>query len=99
MEYPQHNETNSVSENSSERLDLQAVNYALTALQSHAESLLDTIRKDLHDFYSTDIEVIRFVDKEIMKKIIQFKQDIQNIIVYSRNLQAMHETQGRLFYD
>jgi hypothetical protein len=62
-------------------------------------SMLDLIEKDLYDFYSTDIEVIKFVDKELVKKILQFKQDIKNIVVYSKNLQIMHEEQGRLFYD
>ena len=61
--------------------------------------MLDLIEKDLYDFYSTDIEVIKFVDKELVKKILQFKQDIKNIVVYSKNLQIMHEEQGRLFYD
>jgi hypothetical protein len=61
--------------------------------------MLSLIEKDVYNIYSTDVEFIKFVDKEIMKKILQFKQDIKNIVVYSKNLQIMHEEQGRLFYD
>lgn len=99
MEYPQHNETNSIYNKTSRQVDMQEVNRALMILRENAISMLDLIEKDLYDFYTTDVEVIRFVDKEIMKKIVQFKQDIKNILVYSKNLQEMHEKQGRLFYD
>jgi len=80
-------------------VDIKEVNRALMVLRENSMSMLDLIEKDLYDFYSTDIEVIKFVDKELVKKIVQFKQDIKNIVVYSKNLQTMHEEQGRLFYD
>ena len=80
-------------------MDIKEVNRALMVLRENSMSMLDLIEKDLYDFYSTDIEVIKFVDKELVKKILQFKQDIKNIVVYSKNLQIMHEEQGRLFYD
>ncbi len=99
MEYPQHNETNSPSRQGVKDVDLDDVNRALTVLRENAISLLDLVEKDFYNFYSTDVDVIKFVDKEIMKKILQFKQDIKNIVVYSKNLQIMHEEQGRLFYD
>lgn len=80
-------------------MDIKEVNRALMVLRENSMSMLDLIEKDLYDFYSTDIEVIKFVDKELVKKIVQFKQDIKNIVVYSKNLQITHEEQGRLFYD
>ena len=99
MEYPQHNETNSISNKTPKPVDIKEVNRALTVLRENAISMLDLVEKDFYNFYSTDIEVIKFVDKELVKKIVQFKQDIKNIVVYSKNLQIMHEEQGRLFYD
>jgi hypothetical protein len=99
VEYPQRNETNSTVRQQAEDMDLDDVNRALTVLRENAISMLDLVEKDFYNFYSTDVDVIKFVDKEIMKKILQFKQDIKNIVVYSKNLQTMHEEQGRLFYD
>ena len=99
MEYPQHNETNSTILGAHKNLDLQAVQRALMVLRENAISILDTVEKDFYDFYSTDVSVIKFVDKEIMKKIFQFKQDIKNIVVYSKHLEEMNQSQGRLFYD
>lgn len=99
MEYPQHNEINSIHNKAPKPVDIKEVNRALIVLRENSMSMLDLIEKDLYDFYSTDIEVIKFVDKELVKKIVQFKQDIKNIVVYSKNLQTMHEEQGRLFYD
>ena len=99
MEYPQHNETNSTILDAHKNLDLQAVQRALMVLRENAISILDTVEKDFYDFYSTDVSVIKFVDKEIMKKIFQFKQDIKNIVVYSKHLEEMNQSQGRLFYD
>lgn len=78
---------------------MQEVNNALTVLRKHVSSAFGLIEKEIQDFYSTDVEVIRFVDKEIMKKVIELNQNISSIIVYSKNLIAMHEKQGRLFYD
>lgn len=99
VEYPQHNETNSIRNKTPKPVDIKEVNRALMVLRENSMSMLDLIEKDLYDFYSTDIEVIKFVDKELVKKIVQFKQDIKNIVVYSKNLQITHEEQGRLFYD
>ena len=99
MEYPQHNETNSPPRQGTKDVDLRDVNRALAVLRENAISMLDLVEKDFYNFYSTDVDIIKFVDKEIMKKILQFKQDIKNIVVYSKNLQIMHEEQGRLFYD
>ena len=99
MEYPQRNETNSTISDAHKNLDSQEVHRALMALRENSVSMLDTVEKDFYDFYSTDVSVIKFVDKEIMKKIFQFKQDIKNIVVYSKHLEEMNQSQGRLFYD
>ena len=99
MEYPQRNETNSTISDAHKNLDLQEVHRALMALRENSVSMLDMVEKDFYDFYSTDVSVIKFVDKEIMKKIFQFKQDIKNIVVYSKHLEEMNKSQGRLFYD
>ncbi len=99
MEYPQHNETNSPPRQGVKDVDLDDVNRALTVLRENAISMLDLVEKDFYNFYSTDVDVIKFVDKEIMKKILQFKQDIKKIVVYSKETQITHEVQGRLFYD
>jgi hypothetical protein len=99
VEYPQHNETNSPPRQGVKDVDLDDVNRALTVLRENAISMLDLVEKDFYNFYSTDVDVIKFVDKEIMKKILQFKQDIKKIVVYSKETQITHEVQGRLFYD
>lgn len=99
VEDPQHNKTISSDTKSLKPVDMQEVNNALAALRKHVSSAFGLMEKEIQDFYSTDVEVIRFVDKEIMKKVIELNQNISSIIVYSKNLIAMHEKQGRLFYD
>ena len=99
MEYPQRNETNSTARQEAEDIDMRDVTRALMALRENTISMLDTIEKDFYDFHSTDVKVIKFVEKEIMDKILQFKQDVKKIVVYSKNMHNIHEVQGRLFYD
>ena len=63
MEYPQRNETNSTVRQQAEDMDLDDVNRALTVLRENAISMLDLVEKDFYNFYSTDVDVIKFVDK------------------------------------
>ena len=99
MEYPQHNETNSPPRQGTKDLNLNDVNRALTALQKKVTAMLSLIEKEVYNIYSTDVEFIKFVDKEIMKKILEFERDMKKIVVYSKETQITHEVQGRLFYD
>ena len=99
MEYPQRNERNSTARQETEDIDMRDVVRALTALQKKITSMLSLIEKDLYNIYSTDVQFIEFVDKEIMKKILEFERDMKKIVVYSKEMQITHEVQGRLFYD
>jgi inactivated superfamily I helicase len=99
VEYPQRNERNSTARQEAEDIDMRDVVRALTALQKKITSMLSLIEKDLYNIYSTDVQFIEFVDKEIMKKILEFERDMKKIVVYSKEMQITHEVQGRLFYD
>ena len=99
MEYPQHNETNSLPLQGAGDVNLNDVNRALTALQKKVTAMLGLVEKEVYNIYSTDVEFIEFVDKEIMKKILEFERDMKKIVVYSKDMESMRESQGRLFYD
>ena len=99
MEYPQRNETNSTVTQQTEDMHLSDADGALATLQKKVTSMLNLIEKDLYNIYSTDVEFIEFVDKEIMKKILEFERDMKKIVVYSKDMRSMNEAQGRLFYD
>jgi len=68
-------------------------------LRKKVTSMLNLIEKDLYNIYSTDVQFIEFVDKEIMKKVLEFERDMKKIVVYSKDMASMHKAQGRLFYD
>jgi len=99
VEYPQRNETNSTVRQQAEDMDLVDANQALATLRKKVTSMLNLIEKDLYNIYSTDVQFIEFVDKEIMKKVLEFERDMKKIVVYSKDTQSMSEAQGRLFYD
>ena len=80
-------------------MDLVDANQALATLRKKVTSMLNLIEKDLYNIYSTDVQFIEFVDKEIMKKVLEFERDMKKIVVYSKDTQSMSEAQGRLFYD
>ena len=80
-------------------MDLVDANQALVTLRKKVTSMLNLIEKDLYNIYSTDVQFIEFVDKEIMKKVLEFERDMKKIVVYSKDTQSMSEAQGRLFYD
>lgn len=99
MEYPQRNETNSTVRQQAQDMDLVDANQALATLRKKVTSMLNLIEKDLYNIYSTDVQFIEFVDKEIMKKVLEFERDMKKIVVYSKDMASMHKAQGRLFYD
>ena len=99
MEYPQRNETNSTVRQQAEDMDLVDANQALATLRKKVTSMLNLIEKDLYNIYSTDVEFIESIDKEIMKKVLEFERDMKKIVVYSKDMVSMHKAQGRLFYD
>jgi hypothetical protein len=99
VEYPQRNETNSTVRQQAEDMDLVDANQALATLRKKVTSMLNLIEKDLYNIYSTDVEFIESIDKEIMKKVLEFERDMKKIVVYSKDMVSMHKAQGRLFYD
>jgi len=99
VEYPQRNETNSTVRQQAQDMDLVDANQALATLRKKVTSMLNLIEKDLYNIYSTDVQFIEFVDKEIMKKVLEFERDMKKIVVYSKDMASMHKAQGRLFYD
>ena len=80
-------------------MDLVDANQALATLRKKVTSMLNLIEKDLYNIYSTDVEFIESIDKEIMKKVLEFERDMKKIVVYSKDMASMNKAQGRLFYD